>query len=157
MFNIRMFAFLAEEERRDRAGDGLGRGDDAGEDRGADERERRAADADGFVVLREEVVAEGPPVRPHRGEERRPRRRAVARLDAHGRERRARGHVLYHCSREGALGNYLRSVPEALVLSVLLDRAFVLRCDMPTKSEGIHVAWPHILYLSLSIYLSLSL
>ncbi|KAH8068698.1 potassium:proton antiporter [Aureococcus anophagefferens] len=42
-----------EEERRNRAGDGLGRGDDAGEDRGADERERRAADADGFVVLRE--------------------------------------------------------------------------------------------------------
>ena len=60
---------------------------------------------------------------------------------------RSEGRILFHCSRAGGLGDYMRSVPEAIVLAVLLERAFVLRCDTSTKDEGIHVPWPHVLPL----------
>ena len=61
------------------------------------------------------------------------------------RELRARGRILFHCSRAGGLGDYLRSIPEALAVALLLERAFVLRCDTTTKNEGIHVPWSHVL------------
>ncbi len=41
--------------------------------------------------------------------------------------------MLVHCSRSASLGNYMRSVPAAVLLGLLLDRAIVLRCDRPWK------------------------
>ena len=48
----------------------------------------------------------------------------------------AEGRVLIHCSRSGAVGNYVRSVPAAVLLAILLDRALVLRCDRPLRDGG---------------------
>lgn len=42
------------------------------------------------------------------------------------------GRVLVHCSTSGGFGDYLKSLPSALVLSMLLELALVLRCDVPT-------------------------
>ena len=58
------------------------------------------------------------------------------------RERLKRGDVLFHCSRSGAFGDFVRSIPEALAISILLDRAFVLQCDTVTKDEGVKIEWP---------------
>ena len=58
------------------------------------------------------------------------------------RERLRRGDVLYHCSNTGALGDYPRSIPEALVLSIVLDRAFLLQCDITNRDEGVKITWP---------------
>lgn len=50
--------------------------------------------------------------------------------------------MLYHCATSGALGDYLRSIPEALVMSIILERAFVLQCDRVNKDEGVKILWP---------------
>ena len=44
------------------------------------------------------------------------------------------GRVLIHCDRS-ALGNYMRVLPTALLVSVLLELALVLECDQPADSE----------------------
>ena len=43
------------------------------------------------------------------------------------------GRVLIHCDRS-ALGNYMRVLPTALLVSVLLELALVLECDKPADS-----------------------
>ena len=48
----------------------------------------------------------------------------------------AEGRILIHCSRSAGLGNYMRSVPAAVLLALLLDRALVLRCDRPWKDPS---------------------
>jgi hypothetical protein len=41
------------------------------------------------------------------------------------------GRVLVHCSTSGGFGDYLRSIPSVVVLSMLLELALVLQCDVP--------------------------
>ena len=41
-----------------------------------------------------------------------------------------------HCSREGALGNYLRTLPTVLVVSVILERALIIWCDESNLDLG---------------------
>mmetsp|Transcript_33176 Transcript_33176/g.82805 ORF Transcript_33176/g.82805 Transcript_33176/m.82805 type:complete len:221 (-) Transcript_33176:76-738(-) len=56
---------------------------------------------------------------------------------------RAQGRVLVHCSRSGALGNVLRSVPTALLVAMMLDLALVLGgCDRPLQEHGRPVTLP---------------
>ena len=59
-----------------------------------------------------------------------------------------KGRVLYLCSRAGGWGDYLRTIPHAFVLSVLLDLAFVLECDHAITSDeaqDTEVVWPKLL------------
>ncbi|KAG8456942.1 hypothetical protein KFE25_012628 [Diacronema lutheri] len=46
------------------------------------------------------------------------------------------GHVLIHCARSGALGNYLLTLPAALLFAIVLGRALVLECDEPAFDLG---------------------
>ena len=41
------------------------------------------------------------------------------------------GRVLVHCSSSGGFGDYLRSIPSVVVLSMMLELALVLLCDVP--------------------------
>lgn len=52
------------------------------------------------------------------------------------RQWRAEGRVLEHCSRSTGLGDYLRSLPSALVFSALTELALTLRCGAQLKDEG---------------------
>ena len=49
---------------------------------------------------------------------------------------RDEGRVHIHCSREGALGNYLRTLPTVLVVSVILERALIIWCDESNLDLG---------------------
>ena len=42
----------------------------------------------------------------------------------------AEGRILIHCARSNNFGNYLQSVPSAVLMSVLTDRALILECDV---------------------------
>lgn len=46
------------------------------------------------------------------------------------------GRLLVHCARSAALGNYVLSIPAALLLSILLERALILECDEPAEDLG---------------------
>lgn len=54
------------------------------------------------------------------------------------REWRAKGRVVVHCTHHTGLGNYLRSVPGALVYSAITEQALTLYCDDRSimKKEG---------------------
>ncbi len=54
--------------------------------------------------------------------------------------------MLLHCSREGALGNYMRTLPTELFVSVIHERALIILCDesnldlgQPVRLDG----YPH--------------
>ena len=51
---------------------------------------------------------------------------------------KAQGRVVVHCTHHTGLGNYLRSVPGALVYSMITEQALTLHCDDPQimRSEG---------------------
>jgi hypothetical protein len=42
------------------------------------------------------------------------------------------GRFLVHCSTSGGFGDYLRSLPSVVILSMLTELALVLECDIPT-------------------------
>ena len=42
----------------------------------------------------------------------------------------AEGRILIHCARSNNFGDYLQSVPSAVLMSVLADRALILECDV---------------------------
>lgn len=46
-------------------------------------------------------------------------------------EWRAQGRVVVHCCASSGLGNYLRSLPSALVYSMITEQALTLACDDP--------------------------
>ena len=48
---------------------------------------------------------------------------------------RAQGRVVAHCSEHTGLGNYLRSIPAALVFSMVTEQALTLLCDMPSLMQ----------------------
>ena len=44
----------------------------------------------------------------------------------------AQGRVLFHCSSSLGFGDYLRSIPPALVVAISMELALLLQCDIPT-------------------------
>lgn len=61
-------------------------------------------------------------------------------------EWRAQGRVVVHCSASSGLGNYLRSLPSALIYSMITEQALTLACDDPKGMYGILMekigVWP---------------
>lgn len=62
------------------------------------------------------------------------------------------GRVLVHCSTSGGFGDYLRSIPSVVVLSMMLELALVLQCDVPTfdplnpkREQALHKRMPRML------------
>ncbi|KAL1529753.1 hypothetical protein AB1Y20_000689 [Prymnesium parvum] len=61
------------------------------------------------------------------------------------------GRVLVHCSTSGGFGDYLRSIPSVVVLSMMLELALVLQCDVPTfdplnpkREQSLHRHMPRL-------------
>lgn len=61
------------------------------------------------------------------------------------------GRVLVHCSTSGGFGDYLRSIPSVVVLSMFLELALVLQCDIPTydplnrlREQRLHLHMPRM-------------
>ena len=44
--------------------------------------------------------------------------------------------VLYHCPDAGGFGDWLRGLPSAFLLSIMLELAFVIDCDVVMRSHG---------------------
>jgi hypothetical protein len=48
-------------------------------------------------------------------------------------QQREAGNVLVFCSRSGGWGNFVQALPAAVLLSLLLDQAFVMECDVEVR------------------------
>ena len=58
---------------------------------------------------------------------------------------RAQGRVLVHCNRGTGLGDYLRGLPSAFILSLILELAFVVECDQVQTNSGLPMRLSHYL------------